>query len=393
MPGAEPQVLTGARLVLPDEVVDGFSVVVRDGVIAAVVPDAEAPASTVRYDGCTIVPGLVDLHVHGGGGRSFDEPDPQAHREVVAFHARHGVTTLQASLVSAAPDELEQRLDALAGSVGRDGLHGVHLEGPYLAADQCGAHDPSVLRAPSPGEADRLLARGGLVTMVTVAPELDGAAEFVRRLAGAGVVMAAGHSSARAADFGAAVAGGLSHLTHLWSCQSTTVREGPYRVPGLLEESLASDGLTAEIIADGHHLPPVLIEIARRCLPGRLVAVSDATPGAGMPNGYRYRLGVVECEVVDGVGKIVGQDAFGGSVTPLSRMLVHLHRGLGWPLPEAVAATSTRPAQVLGLDRKGRLAPGHDADLAVLGEDLSVVATMSGGRWIHRSPSVSSEET
>ncbi len=399
MSAEEPLALTGARLVTSDEVVDGFAIVVRQGTIEAVVPEREVPSTAriVRYDGCTVIPGLVDLHVHGGGGRSFDEPDPRAHQEVLAFHARHGVTSMQASLVSASPEQLEERLDALAVSVGTAGpgaaLVGVHLEGPYLAADQCGAHDPAVLRAPSPGEAERLLARGGLVTMVTVAPELEGVAEFVRRLANAGVVMAAGHSSAGAAELGAVVEGGLSHLTHLWSCQSSLVRRGPWRIPGLLEESLASDGLTAEIIADGRHLPATLIEIARRCLPGRVVAVSDATAGAGMPEGFRYRLGVVECEVADGVGKVVGEDAFGGSVTPLSGMLAHLHRELGWPLPEAVAATSSRPAQVLGLQRKGRLAAGYDADLAVLGEDLSVVATMAGGRWIHRVTPGSNEET
>ncbi|WP_165949306.1 N-acetylglucosamine-6-phosphate deacetylase [Kribbella turkmenica] len=367
-----------------------MSLVLRHGEIETVVPTAEltSNARVIRLDGCTVVPGLIDLHVHGGGGSSFDEPDPEAHREVLRFHARHGVTAMQASLVSAKPGDLERRLDALAVSRQTAGfgaaLLGVHLEGPYLAFEQCGAHDPAALRSPTPSEAQALLARGGLVTMVTVAPEVDGVAEFVRQLTTAGVVIAAGHSSAGAADLAVAVSNGLTHLTHLWSCQSTLVRRGPHRVPGLLEESLASDTLTAEIIADGHHLPATLIEIARRCLPGRIVAVSDATAGAGMPDGYHYRLGVVECEVIGGVGKVIGEDAFAGSVTPLSGMLLHLHRELGWPLPEAIAATSLRPAQVLRLaGRKGRLAPGYDADLAVLDAELSVVATMAGGRWIY----------
>lgn len=378
-------VLAGARVVGPDHVMDDAAIVVRDGLIDAVLPRTAAPAeaTVVRLDGCTVVPGLIDLHVHGGDGRSFDEPDPAAHRQVLAFHARHGVTSLQASLISATPAELDQRLEALAVTKKCGQLVGVHLEGPHLAKEQCGAHDPAVLRAPAPDDADRVLAHDGLVTMVTVAPELTGVPAYVRRLADAGVVVAAGHSAASGAELRVAIEAGVRHLTHLWSGQSGLTRQGPWRVPGLLEESLASDGLTAEIIADGRHLPATLIEIARRCLPGRLVAVSDATAGTGMPAGYRYALGTVDCEVIDGVGKVVGADAFGGSVTPLSAMLVHLHRDLGWPWPEAVAAVSLRPAQVLGLDaRKGRIAAGYDADLAVLDTDLSVRAAMIGGRWV-----------
>jgi N-acetylglucosamine-6-phosphate deacetylase len=339
-----------------------------------------------------VVPGLIDLHVHGAAGHSFDEPDTGAHRRILRFHARHGVTAMHASLVSAERADLDRRLAALAvtRAAGRGGdgaaLLGVHLEGPFLALAQCGAHDPAVLRSPGRDDIDWLLRQVGIVSMVTLAPELPGAVEMVRRLAGAGIVVAAGHSEARGTAFRSAVDAGLLHLTHLWSGQSGLVRQGPWRVPGLLEESLASTGLTAEVIADGRHLPPVLLEIARRCLPDRVAVVSDATAGTGMPSGHRYGLGAVTCEVRDGVGMVVGADAFGGSVTPMDAMLAYLHRDLGWSLDEVIGMTSRVPARVVGLSaRKGDLAPGYDADVTVLNHDFSTWGTLVGGVWAYRS--------
>jgi N-acetylglucosamine-6-phosphate deacetylase len=154
-------------------------------------------------------------------------------------------------------------------------------------------------------------------------------------------------------------------------------------VPGLLEASLASTGLTAEIIADGRHLPPTLLEVARRCLGDRLVVVSDGTPGTGMPAGFQYDLAAVRCEVADGVGMVVGVDAFGGSTSTLPQMLAHLHGDLGWPLQEVVAAATVRPAQVIGVaDRKGAIAAGFDADLAVFDDGFVPYGTVLRGRWL-----------
>lgn len=254
--------LVGGQVFLPDGVRDGLAVIVENGVITATQLQADVAPSVPIVDvgGRLIAPGFIDLHAHGAVGRSFDEPDPAAHQEILQFHARHGVTAMQASLVSATWDDLDQRLEALAetktSTAGGPTRLGAHLEGPFLAPSQCGAHDPAVLRTPTPRDVDKVLTRRGIVTMITIAPELPGSLTLVRRLADAGVVVAAGHSEARGDDLWPAVDAGLSHLTHLWSGQSALVRHGPWRIPGLLEESLASDGLTAEVIADGRHLPP-----------------------------------------------------------------------------------------------------------------------------------------
>nr|WP_281352291.1 amidohydrolase family protein [Phytoactinopolyspora alkaliphila] len=403
-------------MVLPQGIRDGLAVVVEERRITAVRPrtstdiaDGDADSAQVGHavadrqesgtrvvdvGGRLITPGLIDLHVHGGWGMSFDRSNQpggsDAVPELLRRFARAGVTSIQASLVSAEVDELAARLDAIAagGRVHRDAsdgaeLLGVHLEGPFLTRAQCGAHDPAVLRAPSSDDVAALLEHSGSIAMITLAPELPGAVEAVRRFAEAGVVVAAGHSESSPAELAEAASAGLSHITHLWSGQSSVTRKGPWRVPGLLEASLASNSLTAEVIADGRHLPAELLEIARRCLGERLIVVSDGTEGTGMPSGYRYDLGTVRCEVGDGVGVVIGADAFGGSTTTVAQMLEHLCTDLGWPVTEVVAMATSRAADVAGVGaRKGTIAVGMDADLAVFDPGFSAWGTMLRGHWL-----------
>lgn len=393
-PAAGRFAVTGGRVAGPSGVADGLAVVCRDAVIEAVLPAASLDPALPRVEvgGRLVTPGLIDLHVHGAFGHSFNQPDPRGYDQVLGFVAGCGVTAVQASLVSAPIGDLVSCLDLIAGhrpAGPQARLLGAHLEGPFLNPAQRGAHDPAFLRQPDPDTVDRLLAHAEALTMVTLAPELPGAVELVGRLATAGVVPAAGHSCAGAEPLRAAVAAGLCHLTHLWSGQSVLARDGPGRRPGLLEESLASDGLTAEVIADGRHLPPALLTIARRCLPGRLCVVSDATAGTGLPEGARFQLGSVPCQVRDRVGMVVepGTPSFGGSVTPLNRMLAHLHRELGWPLAEVLAMATEVPAAVLGRSgRLGRIAAGYDADLAVFEDDFTAWATLVGGGWAVTPP-------
>jgi N-acetylglucosamine-6-phosphate deacetylase len=172
----------------------------------------------------------------------------------------------------------------------------------------------------------------------------------------------------------------------MWSGQSSTVRSGPWRKPGLLEATLTFDGLTGEIIADDRHLPPTLMKLAYKSLgPDRLCIVSDATSGAGLPEGSLFRMGEMEYEVRDGVGMVKDRSAFAGSTTLLNQMVSIVHKVVGVPLPEAVRMASLTPARVIGVDdRKGSLEPGKDADLAIFDDDFSAAwRTMIGGRWMH----------
>jgi len=379
--------IVGGRVVLEDGVVDRC-VVVRDGVIADVCPVDRLDDELERVDvrGRLVTPGLIDLHVHGALGRSFSDATQESFDGILGFLAANGVTTAQASLSTASLDRLDAAMEFAAhhrplraGAV----LHGVHLEGPFLSHEQRGAQDPRQLRTPQAGDAERLLAHRGVLRMVTLAPELPGAVELTRRLVEGGVTVAAGHSATGTERLAAAIGEGLSHITHLWSGQSLLSRSGPWRVPGFLEASLSSTGVTAEVIADGKHLPPELLTIARRCLGDRLCLVSDGISGMGLPEGSRFESGGMSVEIRDGVCMLVDGTSFAGSTTPLNRMLAHVVRNLGWPLHEAVAMASTIPASVLGVaDTKGALKPGFDADIAVFAEDFACSATLVGGRWI-----------
>lgn len=382
--------IVGGRVVRGD-VVDDCAIVVRDGVIVDLPAPRALPDGIARVDvrGALVTPGLIDVHVHGATGLSFSDAAGESIDGVLAFLATRGVTLAQASLSTDSLDRLEVAMDVVAGHrPGRPGarLHGVHLEGPFLAHEQRGAHNPVLLRRPQDGDAERLLAHGDVLRMVTLAPELPGAVELTRRLVGGGVVVAAGHSATGRDHLAAAIDAGLSHVTHLWSGQSNVTRSGPWRVPGSLELSLASDGLTAEVIADGRHLPPELLTIARRCLGDRLCLVSDGVSGMGFAQGTRYVEGGLPVEVRDGVCMLADGSGFAGSTTPLDAMLRHVVRDLGWPVPEAVRMASTVPAAVLGQPRKGVVERGRDADLAIFSDDFVCIGTLVGGTWVHGGP-------
>ncbi|MFM8321044.1 MAG: N-acetylglucosamine-6-phosphate deacetylase [Chloroflexota bacterium] len=395
--GADAQALAlvNGQLVLPERVAAGLALVVErapggGGRIAALLPQEQLPPEIERLDvgGRWVTPGLIDLHTHGALGHTFNEPDPAAFEAILQENLRRGVTGLLATVATAPLDDLERVLGFIREwmSAARPGAQvlGAHLESPYISPQQCGALDPENLRQPGDGSIERLLPYADVLRIMVIAPELEGAAGLAARLAQHGILPAAGHSMARESQIQAAMQAGLGHVTHIFSAMSTTVREGPWRKPGLLETALVYPELTVEMIADNRHLPPTLMKLAYRCIGAeRLSVISDATSGAGLPDGSRFRMGRMEYEVADGVGMMFDRSAFAGSTTLLNQMLPVLTEAVGMPLPEAVRVTSLNPARRLGLDgRKGSLEVGKDADLAIYDPDFSAWRVMLGGEWV-----------
>ena len=382
--------LTNGQIVLATNVVRDQALVIDAGRIVGLVAPAEVAADLPKFDvgGRLITPGLIDIHIHGALGYTFNEPTPAAFGAILQENARSGVTSLLATTATDAIENLVASLELahqwMATPHPGAQILGVHVEGPYFSMAQRGAQDPGHIRNPDDGSVEQLLEYRDIIRLLTFAPELPGAIDLTKRLVALGIVAAAGHSSAREEDVKPAIDAGLRHMIHMWSSQSTTIREGPWRKPGLLEVSLTDERVTGEIIADGKHLPPTLMKLAYKCLgPDRLCAVSDATSGAGLPEGARFRLGGMEYEVCDGVGMLFDRTAFAGSTTLLNRMIPILTQQVGIPLVEAVRMTTLTPARVIGVaDRKGSLESGKDADIAIFNEDFTTWGVVIGGQAV-----------
>jgi len=396
-PGQAPGgslLLAGGRVVTPEGVLSPGWILVTGDVIGAVGPgdgpDQAAPRlPVIDLRGQWVLPGFVDLHVHGGGGTSFTEGTADDARHAAAFHRAHGSTTMLASLVTAPLGELEARAALLAGLAEEGVIAGLHLEGPFLSAARCGAQDPRHMLAPDVGVFERLrAAAGGHLRVITLAPELPGAAEVIRAAVRAGVTVAVGHTDASAEVTSAAVDAGATHATHLFN----GMRPWHHREPGPAGALLDRDEVTCEIIADGVHLHDMTVRLAARAAgPGRLVLVTDAMAAAGMPDGS-YWLGSRQVDVAGGVARLAGEagspGAIAGSTATMEGVVRHAVAA-GVPVPEVAAAASTTPARVLGLgDRTGALRPGLAADLVVCDDEFGLSAVMRHGQWLSGFPAV-----
>jgi N-acetylglucosamine-6-phosphate deacetylase len=361
-------ILTNAQLVGVDGVHPGW-LEISDG---RVVASGTEPRPGLDLGGSYVAPGFVDMHVHGGGGAAFSD-DPAV---AVGFHRRHGTTTCLASLVTGPIPDLAKQIASLVPVVESGVIGGIHLEGPFLAATRCGAHDPSLLRAPSPEDVATLLDAGrGTVRMVTIAPELPGGPAAIRQIVDGGAVAAIGHTDSTYEEARAGLDAGATVGTHLFSA----MRPLHHRDPGVITALLDSDA-TLELIADNIHVHPALVGwVLRSAGRGRTALITDAIAAAGQDDGD-YLLGALEVTVQGGVARLVHGGSLAGS-TLTQDVALRNAVAAGVPLVDAVAALTVVPARALGLDA-GSLAVGARADLVVLSADLSVAAVMVAGSWI-----------
>lgn len=369
--------ISAGRVITPSQVFAPGWVLVEGDRIVDVQPGLSPHPPDLQLPSATVVPGFVDAHVHGGGGASFDTGDPEQAASVARAHLVHGTTTITASLVTDRPESLVRSVRELA-ELARDGLlAGIHLEGPWLSPQHAGAHDPGLLSEPTPRQVDELVAAaGGYLRMVTLAPELPGGLETVRRLTAAGVVAAIGHTDATYDVARAALDAGATVGTHLFNA----MRGLHHREPGPVAALLEHPDAYIELIADGVHVHPAVLKLAATRKPHLTVLVTDAMAAAAAGDGD-YTLGQMAVQVRDGVARLADTGAIAGSTLTMAAAVNFAVEVAGLPLEDVVRAATAGPAAMLRLDRVGSLRPGFRADLVVLDPDLDVLRVLHGGRW------------
>ena len=388
----ESQVLRGVLVHGGRLVDDGVVEVVGDR-ISWVGPAAEWTGASLppAQPGRFLLPGLVDVHCHGGAGHGFPEADPAGLRVTIEHHNRHGTTTLLGSLVSALPGVLERRVRVLAPLVESGELAGIHLEGPFLATAQCGAQDPNAITPGDPALLDRLVdVSGGRISSMTLAPETANYRALVRVMERHGVLPSLGHTDATASVAGAGikeVGGGRLSATHLFNAMPAMLHRAPGPVSACLAAAARGE-MVLELVADGVHLADETVAMVFDLVgPGQIALITDAMAAAGMPDG-RYPLGPQDVEVVHGIARLAsppggGRGAIAGGTARLIDVLRRVVRHAGVPLATAVTAATATPARLLGLDQEvGDLAVGLRADVVLTDPELTPLNVMRGGRWL-----------
>ena len=384
-------IIAAQRLYTPLQVVERPLVFIADGRIAKFSRRDEeqipAGAKVVDLEDSILVPGFIDMHIHGGAGHDVMEPAAEALPAVEKLLFRHGVTSYFPTTVTASVDLTLAALERLAGAIeqfeqgrrefsGRARPLGIHLEGPFISHKRPGVHPLKDLLPPTLEMFEKFWqAARGHIKVLTIAPELEGAKEVITEAARRGVCVSMGHSDADTKAAQSGITAGARHATHTFNA----MRPLDHREPGILGEALADERLTAEIIADGVHVDPLVVELFLRAKgPDASVLVTDATAATGMPNG-KYRLGSLEVDVID--GKCTSNGKLAGSVLTLDQAVRNVIKFAKWDLQQAVRLATVNPARAAGLPANmGTIHPGVAADMVALGASGEVRRTIVQGR-------------
>jgi N-acetylglucosamine-6-phosphate deacetylase len=394
--------LTNGKIITPLRQINPGAVLIEGNVIRDLGPADRTPcpgnAQVIDVHGMWISPGFIDLHVHGSWGGDVMAASLVDLTRMAEGMVMAGVTSFLPSTLSGPLPGIVQAVECIEEAMDR-GLKGarilgVHLEGPFFSLEQKGAQNPDYIIPPRPEDYLPILDKHPSILRVSAAPEIPGALELGQELRRRGIVASIGHSNATYQEVIRAVECGYTHATHIFSAMSTVRRMNTYRVSGVVEAVLVTDELTAEMIADGHHLPPSLMKLVLKCKGMEKVClVTDAMMAAGLGPG-NYTLGglevIVESDVPDVfeipreegnyVAKLADRSAFASSVATMDQMLRVVVRHLGLSLADAVRLVTLNPARMQKLDHeRGWLAPGMAADITVFNDDFKILLTLVAG--------------
>jgi len=378
-------IFKNGRLIFPNGVREGLDLVAEDGMITAI--RAQAPAmgeQIVDLEGNYLAPGFIDLHVHGAMGRDTMQASAKAFRTICDYHASGGTTSLLLTTATAPIKTIVKVINEVrAAKSSIKQIAGVHVEGPFISKAKPGAQRASLIRNPTRRMYKPLLEHSDVIKRITLAPELPGALTLIDDLRKESVSVSGGHSDAWEDDARKAFEHGMRSVTHTFNCMSSARRRGINRAAGLLEFAMSEPEIICELIADGHHVSPTLMKMLYRAknFTG-ICLVTDATAGAGLPDGSKFLLYGTKCIVEKGVCLLADRSALAGSAARMIDLVRAMVTKVGVPLHEAIAMATDIPAYVIGLSGKGQFKIGGDADLVVISPELEVLRTFVGGEEV-----------
>lgn len=367
----------------------------EDGEIAAVGAGAPPPADNTQIidgGGLSLLPGFIDIHVHGAAGYDTMDANPDGLRAMAQFYAQHGVTTFLATTWTDSRLRIRAALDAVAQTVGRipNGatLLGAHMEGPYLNPEKCGAQSTTHIRRASEDEANEFL-QSGVIRLVALAPEYQENQTLIKTCAARGVPVSAAHTGATYDEIKQAIPLGLTQTTHTFNAMTGL----HHREPGVVGAALTLSQLCCELIADNVHVHPAVMRLLHLCKGAHgIILISDAIRSAGLPDGD-YPVDERTIYVREGIARLADGTLAGSTVT-MNRALHNFMQATDQPLRSIWQTSSLNAARALGIDaRKGSISPGKDADLTLVNDAVEVFLTIAEGEIVYRHPALGEQQT
>lgn len=378
------QIING-RILTPQGWLEGGSVIVEDGKIAEVSNNSFVieGAEVIDAKGCDIVPGGIEMHVHGGGGRDFMEGDEEAFRVAIDAHMQYGTTSIFPTLSSSTVPMIEKACETCTKLMAEPNspVLGLHLEGPYFNPKQAGAQIPEWIKAPVKEEYEYLLEKWPCLKRWDEAPELEGSHEFIKCCCKHGVLPSIGHTRAKYDEVAAANELGMTHATHFYNAMPVVYKNREFKETGTVESIFALENMTVEMIADGIHVPPVMLRMIYQ-IKGveRTALVTDALACTASKDDTAFDPRVV---LEDGVCKLADRSALAGSIATVDRLVRTCVQQAGIPMEDACRMISETPAKIMGVyDRKGSLEKGKDADIIFFDKDQELTFVMQMGRIV-----------